>query len=464
MAPSVNAAGRIYSERELRSLGIYFVEGGSNAASCASDATAAAPGLASGSKIYILGDSITSYAESTYKSAFLAKGITAVVDASGGRSLVVKGAGKGRLTNGMEAIAADAADIKAADAIVVGLGTNGDNSPASIDAAIDALRNINTNTKTPIYWIDTTVIDRAGGVNTIKNSNAAIYSESKTKSYQIISWFKAVSPTSDPENITGTETDTNGYIVNGDQHVHPTGAGITALTNLVVQQTTSAATNNSSCVGTTVTGSVNGTGSCYQLALPKINDQAALAKAIDDYIKAKSPKDISSPFIGLGADFVQGAVRNGVNPMFEVANVRQESQFGTTGLSGHGEVSALLHQHYNAFGRTSNASQPHFAALNGRLWYAYPSWKDSLNSPGSSATQRTDQPSLMRGVYLDQGVNTIAEYVHKYAPGSDGNNEGGYGKSISDVITGIVGLAGSSLSCTDTATNTTPAVIPKGVN
>jgi hypothetical protein len=51
----------------------------------------------------------------------------------------------------------------------------------------------------------------------------------------------------------------------------------------------------------TVSGPVAGSGSCYELAMPQVNDLAVLAKAIDDHIKSKKP---SSPFVGLGADIV----------------------------------------------------------------------------------------------------------------------------------------------------------------
>ncbi|NDD85248.1 hypothetical protein EBZ38_13375 [bacterium] len=202
----------------------------------------------------------------------------------------------------------------------------------------------------------------------------------------------------------------------------------------------------------TVSGPVAGSGSCYELAMPQINDLAVLAKAIDDHIKSKRP---ASPFVGLGADIVQGAVRNGVNPMFVVGNLRMESAYGTTGTGGAADtkdLATLLHRNFNAFGRTAGASQPNFASSTGRLWYKYPSWKDSVNSPGSSTTNTTDQPSLMKKVYLDDGLLTIGQYLGRYAPASDGNDESVYGKVLKEVIGSIISNAGSALNCTDNTT------------
>lgn len=210
-------------------------------------------------------------------------------------------------------------------------------------------------------------------------------------------------------------------------------------------------TNN----GTSVSGPAAGSDSCFETALPQINDQALFAKAINDYIRNTAPSN--SPFIGLGADIVQGGVRFGVNPMFMVGNMRMESQFGTSGTDGRDSLAALLHQNFNAFGRSAGSSQPNFPGPTGRLWYKYPSWRYSVNDPSSSAEKTADQPSLMRKVYLDQGAVTLSQYLAKYAPATDGNDESLYVRIVRETITDIVELAGSSLSCKDNTTVTTPA-------
>ena len=110
--------------------------------------------LSSGSDVYILGDSITVGAENTYITDFKQIGITTVVDALSSRSLIGKGTDGNKLS-GLQAIAADQADIKKAQAVVIAVGTNDYDTPANIDSAISAL-----NTSVPVYWVDTIAVDR----------------------------------------------------------------------------------------------------------------------------------------------------------------------------------------------------------------------------------------------------------------------------------------------------------------
>lgn len=213
-------------------------------------------------------------------------------------------------------------------------------------------------------------------------------------------------------------------------------------------------------------GSADGSDACYELALPKVNDLAAFAKAIDDYITAAKPE---SPFAGLGSDIVQGSVKQGINPMFVVGNMRMESQYGTSGTTGSPyALEVQLHNHFNAFGRRGGESTgfpqqigPDEYRKNANTgdiiyWYNYPSWKDSVNSPTASPSNTTDQPSAMRKIYLDDGLKTIGQYLGRYAPASDGNDESVYGKVMKEVIGGIAQLAGAALSCADNTTTATP--------
>jgi len=204
---------------------------------------------------------------------------------------------------------------------------------------------------------------------------------------------------------------------------------------------------------TSVEGSADGSGACYELALPKANDLAAFANAIDTYLTANAPA--GSPFQGLGADFVQGAVRRDINPMFVIGNLRVESNYGTAGGTDPATLQYKLQENFNAFGRTAGSSQSKFTH-NGRDWYVYPSWKESINSIEPGRGDTPDQPALMRAVYLDQGKLTIGQYIGKYAPGTDGNDESAYGRSMKDTISKIVALAGDALSCTDAETVITP--------
>ncbi len=208
---------------------------------------------------------------------------------------------------------------------------------------------------------------------------------------------------------------------------------------------------------TTASGAAAGSGSCYELAFPQVNDLAVFSKAIDDYIREKRP---ASPFVGLGSDIVLGSQRQGVNPMFIIGNMRMESQYGTSGTTitdpNTTDLATLLHRNYNAFGRTAGASQPNFASSTGRLWYKYPSWKESVNNPAASPANTVDQPSIMRKAYLDGGIQTISQYLSRYAPASDGNDESTYGRVMKDVIGSLVAASGPALSCTDAGTTLTP--------
>lgn len=205
-----------------------------NSSDCSASSTAPANGtsLASGSNVYILGDSITNRSNDAYISAFKQRGITTSIDASDSRSLTKAGQSGNKL-NGMQAIAADTTQIKGANAIVVALGTNGDNTPQSVDAAIDAIKQANSSA--PIYWVDTIGVNgqyftAAGN----KAANDAIYSESLSKGYKVISWFKIVDASGNPQSPSTPEKDPNKYIDNSDGlGVHPTAAGQTALANLV---------------------------------------------------------------------------------------------------------------------------------------------------------------------------------------------------------------------------------------
>ncbi len=194
--------------------------------------------LSSGQSVYILGDSITERAASSYVSAFQKLQITAIVDGQYGRSLSTPGMDQTQ-TTGMQAITADQSSIKQASAIVIALGTNGGDTVQSINAAINAIRVINSSA--PIYWVDTIVINRPDYTALIQAQNQAIYSQASVDHYSVISWFKTVDPNGNPIQMTGNETDTNNYIDQSDGlNVHPTiPAGVDALVNLVVNSVTS---------------------------------------------------------------------------------------------------------------------------------------------------------------------------------------------------------------------------------
>ena len=181
------------------------------------------------------------------------------VDASVSRS--IGGAGTtGNKLSGLDAVATDKSQITDAGIIIIALGTNGGNSADNVQKLLSAIKVINSTAQ--IYWVDTTVIGRPDYIGTINTSNRAIYNVAGP-SLTPISWFKTVTPTGDPQNLTGKEIDTNGYIEQKDVFVHPTPAGVTALVKTVVDAVSGGAAGSSSggggCVGATsnLTGSDN---------------------------------------------------------------------------------------------------------------------------------------------------------------------------------------------------------------
>lgn len=196
--------------------------------------------VASGSSVFILGDSITVRTKADYLSVFSAANVTANVDGSTSRSILGAGqAGSGTNGNdlsGIDAVAlpTDISQITAASAIVIALGTNGGNGVANVDLLIAAIKSHNS--KAPIYWVDTVVVNRASYASTIEQSNAAIYQRAGPDGYTVISWFKTVEGASSNPLSTplGNLPDPNSYIDNGDGlGVHPSAAGSTALSSLV---------------------------------------------------------------------------------------------------------------------------------------------------------------------------------------------------------------------------------------
>lgn len=180
-------------------------------------------------QIFILGDSITHKAQSSYEKAFQDNNLTGVIDASDSRSLSAEGT-TGNMLSGMQAIAQDKDKIKNADAVVIALGTNGGNTDESVAKAIDAI-----GSDKKIYWVDTIAVGRSDD-SILGPSNRAIYSQAKAKKFQVISWFNTVDEQGDPQHPARHEKDPNKYIDNSDGlGVHPTKDGSTALAKLVTE-------------------------------------------------------------------------------------------------------------------------------------------------------------------------------------------------------------------------------------
>lgn len=167
-----------------------------------------------------------------------------------------------------------------------------------------------------------------------------------------------------------------------------------------------------------------GSGGCISPLLPTITNQDGLARAIEAYITQRVP---SSPFAQGGSAFVSAGIASGVNPLWIVTIAQKESSFGTKGIATKGT--------FNAFGRTASNDQP-AVVINGRRWYKYPSFIESL----------PDQAAYLKRVYLDKGLKTFREIVTKYAPPEENDTEK-YIKDIETSIGKLVSLAGDSLAC-----------------
>ena len=225
--------------------------------------------------MYILGDSITSLTASSYNSAFQAKGAQVSIDGSYSRGVDQPGVpSEGPPTNpatgsmsGMDAIAADRAQISAANYVVVALGTNYGLTTQQVDNTINAIKAINANAT--LYWVDTVVVDGAhptdpNRLTWINSANSAIYSRASTDGYTVISWAHTFNSQANPPTpIPGNLTDPNDYMQSTDtpgaEDVHPNSAGQTALANLVVSTVLDSGQSNQSaaCCGGAATGSVS---------------------------------------------------------------------------------------------------------------------------------------------------------------------------------------------------------------
>jgi murein DD-endopeptidase MepM/ murein hydrolase activator NlpD/lysophospholipase L1-like esterase len=214
---------------------------------------------------YILGDSITEQATQAYRDAFKEVHANVTIDASGSRALNSPGQTGNKLT-GMQAIKHDKDDIKKAKIIVVALGTNGGNSEKSVADAIDAIHKYNNDKSTQIYWVDAIAVGRPDEARfnrtIIKPGNRAVYSVSKKKNFNVISWYNIVDKAGDPQNPSNDVQDKPGYINNSDSlGVHPTEKGKQALATMLITGLGQPETiNNTSPAGELLNGCCSSSG------------------------------------------------------------------------------------------------------------------------------------------------------------------------------------------------------------
>lgn len=190
---------------------------------------------------------------------------------------------------------------------------------------------------------------------------------------------------------------------------------------------------------------------CSSITIPKINDEAKLADAINQYIQ-KNTGGRTSPLYGLGSKFVEGAVKNGVNPFIGVLHSQKESSFATASnlnwfnyvfateqAASKADMSQKVDS-FNSFGRTAGDDQPKawYPSKSGLIpVYKWSSWEDSLSGVDSFF-------AYYKRKWIDtEGYTTIDQVIPQYAP----NSPREYIRFMYDNLPELIKLAGDSMSC-----------------
>ncbi len=240
-----------YTERELRRLGAYFVGNTAPISGCQA-------GIATGSSVFVIGDTITQKADGAIKKAFEAAGLSASGDSAPGRTITSGGTGTDSLS-GLDAVDANKTSIAAAKIVVVSLGSYGDSTPGNVQKMIDTIRQ--TNVGVAIYWLDTITIGNPDYVSVVSATNRNIYAAGSA-TVRILPWYKTVFPGGDPQNPNGSEADVNGYIDPADS-ITPSQAGIDALADMIAKSITGQASTKTATSGCII-GDANLVGSDHE--------------------------------------------------------------------------------------------------------------------------------------------------------------------------------------------------------
>jgi hypothetical protein len=186
--------------------------------------------------VFLLGDSITVRAQSaspSVTSAFSSAGYTLTTDGSVGRS--ISGPGQSPATSGLDAVAADKAQISAAQVIIIELGTNYGDDQAQMLQLLSAIKADNSSAK--IYWVNVGAMgyaaSRPGSFASYNTENALINQMAGTSGYSVINWCNAVFGGGTSCNITGSPL--NPSLLDPADGVHPSiPTGINTYIQLLV--------------------------------------------------------------------------------------------------------------------------------------------------------------------------------------------------------------------------------------
>ncbi|MDB5183197.1 MAG: mannosyl-glycoendo-beta-N-acetylglucosaminidase family protein [Candidatus Saccharibacteria bacterium] len=344
-----------------------------------------------------------------------------------------------------------------ADIVVIALGTNSEIPKSDLTNEIDAIvAAVRANNSPAIYWVNT----YWSTPDTIKSTsyqsvNDVIATAAARDNFHVIDYATAAAADATiapdvyaPNGADGIHVGTSeGRQKKADWIVSQLPKpGALVSTNVPPVSTpgccTIASGNGVGATGPTV-GDTSEDGNPYHiLTYPSaLTDQQATAKAIDDYIQKKAP---TSPFVGLGKDFVASGKQNNVNPFLAVGHIQRESQYGTAKEGW----SATTPPSYNAFGRSASASQPHtvYHGTRDRLVYQWQSW-------GGSLIADDNWFAYIRRNYLNPDSTYVSPnfsvYFSHYAPNGDGNNENAYKSGVLETIDAITaGLTSGSPATT----------------
>lgn len=217
------------------------IDGSCSLEPTAENVVAPAPVLKPGSKVYMLGDSITNGAAAKYRAAFAAESvnITPFINANGGRAWKYAGSSaagaytpeSGGASSGKTAVKNDAGQIAAANGIIIALGSNDSLTANPINEIISAIREVNQTA--PIWWVNIV----ASHTRTVKVAvnygpfNTAL--DGQKPLINVLDWHSTVIPGSNVGDIPNEETkDPNGYL--SSDGLHPTSKGQDALVSLVI--------------------------------------------------------------------------------------------------------------------------------------------------------------------------------------------------------------------------------------
>lgn len=240
--------------------------------------------------VVLIGDSIMEGIRQSVQTEFSESGWQPTVDALQSRQLT-----GGPTPDGLTAIDNNKAIISTAKAVVIELGANPSNGFAeNVAIARDRINIINPNAA--VYWVDiaSNSPDKAAVYSA---ENQALSDLSASKNFKIIPWFKMVFPNGDPNNISPGLVDPNNLISTNDGlNVHPTAAGVSALSNLIVDTVALGTATGSNGAGT-----IDATSCCQE---PGNGGNGTL------------PSSVPEPYNGI---FTQAGQRHNVAPALVAA-------------------------------------------------------------------------------------------------------------------------------------------------